>query len=65
MHNNKIIKVLETRVLEKSGKCGEFLAFTKEGIEVGCGENCLLLVKVKPEGKGEMFARDWANGLKK
>lgn len=65
MHNDKIVKVLETRVIEKSGKCGEFVSVTKDGIEVGCGENCLLLVKVKPEGKGEMFARDWANGLKK
>ena len=65
IHNDKIIKVLETRVLNKSGKCGEFISYTKDGIEVGCGENCLLLVKVKPEGKGEMFARDWANGLKK
>lgn len=65
MHNDKIVKVLETRVIEKSGKCGEFVSITKDGIEVGCGENCLLLVKVKPEGKGEMFARDWANGLKK
>ena len=43
----------------------EFVGVTKDGIEVGCGKDCLLLVKVKPEGKGEMFARDWANGLKK
>ena len=64
-HNDKIIKVLETRVLDKTGKCGEFVGVTKDGVEVGCGENCLLLVKVKPEGKGEMFARDWANGLRK
>ena len=65
VHNDKIIKVLETRVLNKGGKCGEFVGVTKDGIEVGCGKDCLLLVKVKPEGKGEMFARDWANGLKK
>jgi len=63
-YNNKIIKVLETRVIDKSGKCGEFLSCTKEGIEVGCGDKSLLLIKVKPEGKGEMFAKDWANGLK-
>ena len=62
MHNGKIIKVLETRVVEGSGKCGEFVSFDKEGVKVGCGENCLLLVKVKPEGKGEMFAADWARG---
>lgn len=65
MYNGKIIKVLETRVLDGCGKCGEFIKFSKEGIEVGCGKGSILLVKVKPEGKGEMFARDWANGLHK
>lgn len=64
VYKNKIIKVLETRVINKSGACGEFLSVTKEGIEVGCGKGCLLLVRVKPEGKAEMSARDWANGIK-
>lgn len=64
-YNNKVIKVLETRVVNKSGKCGEFVSITKDGVVVGCGKDCLLLVKVKPEGKGEMFARDWANGIRK
>lgn len=65
IHNDKIIKVLETQVVKESGTCGEFVKISKDGILVGCGKDCLLLVKVKPEGKGEMFARDWANGLKK
>ena len=63
MHNDKVVKVLETRVIEGNGTCGEFVKVTKEGIEVGCGRDCLLLIKIKPEGKGEMFAKDWANGL--
>ena len=63
MHNEKVVKVLETRVIEGNGTCGEFVKVTKEGIEVGCGKDCLLLIKIKPEGKGEMFAKDWANGL--
>ena len=63
MHNDKVIKVLETRVIEDNGTCGEFVKVTKEGIEVGCGKDCLLLIKIKPDGKGEMFAKDWANGL--
>lgn len=62
MYNNKIIKVLETRVVEASAPCGEFVRVAKEGIIVGCGKDCILLVKVKPEGKGEMPAKDWANG---
>lgn len=63
LHNGKIIKVLETRVVKNSGKCGEFVKVSKDGVEVGCGKDCLLLVKVKPEGKGEMPASAWANGL--
>ena len=63
MHNDKVVKVLETRIIEGNGTCGEFVKVTKEGIEVGCGKDCLLLIKIKPEGKGEMFAKDWANGL--
>lgn len=62
VYNDKIIKVLETRVVKGSGKCGEFVKVSKDGVEVACGEDCLLLVKVKPEGKGEMMASAWANG---
>ena len=65
MYNGKIIKVLETRVVDECGECGEFVKVTKEGVQIGCGDKCLLLVKVKPEGKGEMSARDWYNGLRK
>ena len=64
MHNNKIIKVTETKVVEGRGKTGEFLSVDKTGIKVACGKDCILLVKVKPEGKCEMSARDWYNGLK-
>ncbi len=63
VHNDKIIKVLETRVVKNTAPCGEF-RFCKEGIEVGCGKDSIMLIKVKPEGKGEMLARDWANGLR-
>ena len=62
VYNDKIIKVLETRVVKGSGKCGEFVKVSKDGVEVACGEDCLLLVKVKQECKGEMMASAWANG---
>ena len=65
LHNDKIVKVMETKVIEKSACTGEFVCASKDGVEIGCGKDTLLLVKVKPEGKGEMFARDWYNGLKK
>ena len=65
MHNGKIIKVLETKV-DKTGilPVGELGKATKEGVPVGCGNGTILLTKVKPEGKGEMSARDWYNGIK-
>lgn len=65
MYNDKLVKVLQTKVVDGSGKPGEFVEISKDGIKVACGKDCLLLVKIKPEGKGEMFARDWYNGLKK
>lgn len=65
IHGDKIIKVLETKVVDECGECGEFVKATKEGVLIGCKDKCILLIKVKPEGKGEMFARDWYNGLRK
>lgn len=66
----KLVKILETRVLDEEipagfvGEVGEILKISKEGIEVSTTQGILLIVKVKPEGKGEMFAKDWSNGLK-
>ena len=65
-YNRKIIKVLETEPLKEdvSGKIGSFVRFSKLGIDVKTGNGLLRLIKIKPEGKGEMLARDWANGMK-
>ena len=65
-HNDKIIKVMETEPIlsDSDGNNGDFVNISKQGIDVKTGNGILRLIKVKPEGKGEMFARDWANGLK-
>jgi len=63
-YNGKIIKVLKAKVLSGCGKPGEFICKNKDGIEVACGSGSLLLITVKPEGKGEMSAAAWANGIK-
>ena len=57
---------METIPLEEEleGSCGDLVRFTKEGIDVKTGKGLLRLIKVKPESKGEMFAKDWANGIK-
>jgi len=49
---------------DSDGNNGDFVNISKQGIDVKTGNGILRLIKVKPEGKGEMFARDWANGLK-
>lgn len=65
-YNGKIIKVLNTEPLEttddKGVEIGGFAHISKLGIDVKTGDGYLRLIKIKPEGKGEMFARDWANG---
>ncbi len=66
IYQDKIIKVMETEPLEENleGEIGSFVRKSKLGIDVKTGSGILRLIKVKPEGKGEMLARDWANGLK-
>ena len=65
-YKDKIIKVMETEPLNEdlSGNIGDFVRISKFGIDVKTGSGLIRLKKVKPEGKGEMNARDWANGLK-
>lgn len=65
-YQGKIIKVMETEPIEDeiNGNIGEFVSISKLGIDVKTGQGTLRLIKVKPEGKGEMFARDWGNGLR-
>ncbi len=56
---------METEPIESNanGAAGDFVNVSKSGIDVKTGNGILRLIKVKPEGKGEMFARDWANGV--
>lgn len=61
----KNIKIMETEVIEGSGPtAGEITAVNKKGVFVSTKENILLIKTVKPEGKSEMSAKDWANGIK-
>ncbi|MFA7658850.1 MAG: methionyl-tRNA formyltransferase [Candidatus Gastranaerophilaceae bacterium] len=62
----KLVKIMQTGVVDEDfkGNSGEVLKITKEGIEVASAKGILLILRVKPEGKSEMPARDWVNGLK-
>lgn len=65
MFNEKIIKIIESKPIDGNAAVGEIINFSKEGIDMGCGKGLLRIIKVKPEGKGEMLAKDWYNGVKK
>ena len=64
-YGGKIVKVMETKPLDEDydGKTGEFVRISKFGIDVKTGDGILRLITVKPEGKREMPASDWARGL--
>ena len=64
-YNDKLIKVIETIPTNEDFPTGKIRFNSKDGIDVGCGIGAIRLLKVKPEGKGEMSARDWFNGVKK
>ena len=67
MHNDKIIKVLKTENITKpetKGDCGKIDKADKTGVYIATKNGVLKLITVKPEGKGEMLARDWYNGVK-
>ena len=64
-YNDKLIKVIETKPIDLEIPTGIVRINSKDGIDVGCGIGAIRLLKVKPEGKGEMPARDWFNGVKK
>lgn len=63
--NNKTIKILKTSVRENNANNPlTILDISKQGILISTNKNSLLIEKVKPEGKGEMLAYDWANGAR-
>jgi methionyl-tRNA formyltransferase len=49
---------------EPTGAPGEVLAVDREGVVVACSEGALRLVKVKPEGRAEQAAAEWARGAR-
>jgi len=48
----------------EDGAPGEVRAVDRDGVVVACAEGALRLVKVKPEGRGEQPAAEWARGAR-
>ncbi|NOT32597.1 MAG: methionyl-tRNA formyltransferase [Candidatus Eisenbacteria bacterium] len=51
-------------VLEHAGEPGQVVAVDRDGVRVLCGRGVLRLERVKPEGRAEMAAADWAHGAR-
>jgi methionyl-tRNA formyltransferase len=66
-YGGKIIKVMETEPLCENSNlsAGEFINISKFGVDVQTGNGIIRLKRIKPEGKSEMNAYDWANGALK
>jgi len=57
-------RVLITRAspVQGQGEPGEVLALTPQGVQVACGDGALELQRLKPEGRAELGAVEWARG---
>jgi len=64
---DKKIKVLETKITncESDCKCGDIAKIDKEGVTIKTKDGGIKLIRIKPEGKNEMPATAWSNGVKR
>ncbi|MBI2082124.1 MAG: methionyl-tRNA formyltransferase [Deltaproteobacteria bacterium] len=58
----KLLKIHRASVSDKSGKPGEVLAISPEGIEIGCGKGSLVIHELQLEGKKRMLAAEFLKG---
>ncbi|MEC7735344.1 MAG: methionyl-tRNA formyltransferase [Pseudomonadota bacterium] len=65
-HEGKRLKILKVRVEEISEKVGFIINddSIKDGFIVGCGNHSVRVLRVQPEGKKEMNAKDYLRGNK-
>ena len=60
----KIIKILKTMPSIVTANPAQVVEIAKDKIVVGCKTGSIEIYTVKPEGKGEMNAADWARGAR-
>ena len=66
-HRGKPLRVVRARPLHDlplGQPPGTLLEITEEGVAVACRLGALLLERVKPDGRSEMTAADWARGAR-
>lgn len=65
-YNGKALKILKTEVLNtetQNASPGEIVNISKAGIAVNTQNGLLLIKELKPEGKPQMNAYAWTNGI--
>lgn len=60
----RVIVVASRPEAGAGGAPGEVRAVDREGVVVSCAEGALRLTRVKPEGRGEQPAAEWARGAR-
>ena len=66
-HSGRSIKILAVSRIENGRQAtpGTVLGISREGVDVACGANTTLrLLRVQPESRGAVSAKDFANGAK-
>ncbi|MBL8028184.1 MAG: methionyl-tRNA formyltransferase [Fibrobacteres bacterium] len=62
--SGKRVNVITADHIDTKGNPGEVLNVNADGITVAAGKGAIIIKTVKPEGRGIMAARDYANGNK-
>jgi methionyl-tRNA formyltransferase len=60
----KRLLLLASRPVDGHGTPGEVLQVDAQGVTVACAVGALRVTKVKPEGRGELAAAEWARGAR-
>lgn len=62
---NKHIKIMSSEIFDENicEDCGKILSIEKNGIVISTKKGSVLIKTIKPEGKGEMPANSWINGV--
>ena len=62
--SGKRLLLLASRPVDGHGAPGEIMEIHAQGVTVACGDGALRVTKVKPEGRGELAAAEWARGAR-
>lgn len=63
--NGRIVKVIEARIGTSAGNASSITEIYKDGFGIATRDGEIVVTKIKPEGKKEMTAVDFLNGLDK